>query len=168
MCGTKNDLVAPMSRSAHNSILGYVTLHTAFCRISFNMTLCLTEWLASNCRYYKNGGEFWWREDPYLGPSYPDSGVGSDSRDPQEGFFKKNKIRKHDKRELKIRRRRRQRKCRWKSEFAFFQSSSQLLQVTDFVKCRRTLVEFLKTISKFRKREEISSSLVYFLCTSLN
>ena len=27
-------------------------------------------------------------------------------------------------------------------------------------------VEFLRTISKFRKREEISSSLVYFLCTS--
>ena len=26
-------------------------------------------------------------------------------------------------------------------------------------------VEFLRTISKFRKKEEISSSLVYFLCT---
>ena len=42
-------------------------------------------------------------------------------------------------RDLKIRGRRRQRKRRWKSEFAFFQSSSQLLQVTNFVKCRRTL-----------------------------
>ena len=27
-------------------------------------------------------------------------------------------------------------------------------------------VEFLRTISTFRKREEISSSLVYFLCTT--
>ena len=34
-----------------------------------------------------------------------------------------------------------QRKRRWKSEFAFFQSSSRLLQVTNFVKCRRTLVK---------------------------
>ena len=57
-------------------------------------------------------------------------------------------------------------KRRWKSEFALFQSSWRLLQVTNFVKCRWTLlkVEFLRTISKFRKREEISSSLVYFRC----
>ena len=37
--------------------------------------------------------------------------------------------------------RRRQWKRRWKSEFAFFQSSSRLLQVTNFVKCRRTLLK---------------------------
>ena len=37
-------------------------------------------------------------------------------------------------RDLKIRGRRRQRKRRWKSEFVFFQSSSRLLQVTNFVK----------------------------------
>ena len=43
-------------------------------------------------------------------------------------------------RDLKIRGRRRQRKRRWKSEFAFFQSSSRLLQVTNFVKYRRTLL----------------------------
>ena len=32
-------------------------------------------------------------------------------------------------------------KRRWKSEFAFFQSSSRLLQVTYFLKCRRTLLK---------------------------
>ena len=60
-------------------------------------------------------------------------------------------------RNIKIRGRRRQRKRSWKSEFAFFQSSLRLVQVTIFVKCRRTLskVEFLRTIFKFRKREEI-------------
>ena len=42
-------------------------------------------------------------------------------------------------RDLKIWGQRRQRKRRWKSEFAFFQSSSRLLQVTNFVKCRWTL-----------------------------
>ena len=46
-----------------------------------------------------------------------------------------------DTRDLKIRGRRRQRKRRWKSEFAFFQSSSRLLQVTNFVKCSRTLLK---------------------------
>ena len=35
-------------------------------------------------------------------------------------------------RDLKIRGRRRQRKRRWKSEFAIFQFSSRLLQVTNF------------------------------------
>ena len=40
-----------------------------------------------------------------------------------------------------IRGRRRQRKRRWKSVFVFFQSSSRLLQVTNFVKCRRILVK---------------------------
>ena len=44
-------------------------------------------------------------------------------------------------RDLKIRGRRRQKKLRWKSESAFFQSSSRLLQVTNFVKCRRTLLK---------------------------
>ena len=44
-------------------------------------------------------------------------------------------------RDLKIRGRRRQRKRRWKSGFAFFQSLSRLLQVTNFVKCRRTLLK---------------------------
>ena len=42
-------------------------------------------------------------------------------------------------RDLKIWGQRRQRKRRWKSEFAFFQSSSRLLQVTNFVKFRWTL-----------------------------
>jgi len=42
-------------------------------------------------------------------------------------------------RDLMIRGRRRQRKRRWKSKFAFFQSSSWLLQVPNFVKCRWTL-----------------------------
>ena len=36
--------------------------------------------------------------------------------------------------DLKVRGQKRQTKCRWKSEFAFFQSSSRLLQVTNFVK----------------------------------
>ena len=44
-------------------------------------------------------------------------------------------------RDLKMRGRRRQRKRLWKSEFAFFQSSSRLLQVTNFVKCRWTLLK---------------------------
>ena len=44
-------------------------------------------------------------------------------------------------RDLKIRGRRRLRNCRWKSEFMFFQSSSRLLQVTDFFKCRRTILK---------------------------
>ena len=39
-------------------------------------------------------------------------------------------------RDLKIRSWRRQQNLRRKSEFAFFQSSSRLLQVTNFVKCR--------------------------------
>ena len=43
-------------------------------------------------------------------------------------------------RDLKIRGRQRQRKRSWKSEFAFFQSSLRLVQVTNFVKCRRTLL----------------------------
>ena len=38
--------------------------------------------------------------------------------------------------------RRRQRKRRLKSEFAFFQSWLRLLQVTYFVKCRRTLLKW--------------------------
>ena len=42
-------------------------------------------------------------------------------------------------RNLRIWGQRRQRKRRWQSEFAFFQSSSRLLQVTNFVKCRWTL-----------------------------
>ena len=44
-------------------------------------------------------------------------------------------------RDLTIRGRRRRRKRRWKSEFAFFQSSSRLLQVTNFVKCRWILLK---------------------------
>ena len=43
-------------------------------------------------------------------------------------------------RDLKIRGWRRQQKRRWKSEFTLFQSSSRLLQVTNFVKCRLTLL----------------------------
>ena len=44
-------------------------------------------------------------------------------------------------REFKIPRRRRPRKRRLKSEFAFFQSLSRLLQLIYFVKCKRTLFE---------------------------
>ena len=66
---------------------------------------------------------------------------------------------------LKIRGRRWQRKRRWKSEFAFFQSLSRLLQVTYFVKCRRTLqrLNSKEPYPSSELREEISSSLVYFL-----
>ena len=57
--------------------------------------------------------------------------------------------------------RRWQRKHRWKSEFAFFQSSSRLLQVTNFFKCKANhpKVEFLRTIAKrkFRRRLRTSS-----------
>ena len=44
-------------------------------------------------------------------------------------------------RDLKIRGWRQQQNCRRKSEFAFFQSSLRLLQVTNFVKCRWTLLK---------------------------
>ena len=46
-----------------------------------------------------------------------------------------------DNRELKILRERRPRKRRLESEFAFFQSLSRLLQLINFVKCKRTLFE---------------------------
>ena len=45
-------------------------------------------------------------------------------------------------------------------------SSSRLLQVTNFDKCRCTLLKLnssKRSVSKFKKREEISSSLAYFL-----
>ena len=44
-------------------------------------------------------------------------------------------------RDLKIQGRRRQRKHCWKSELVFFQSSSWLLQVTNFVKSRSTALK---------------------------
>ena len=44
-------------------------------------------------------------------------------------------------RDFKIQRRDGKRECRVKSEFAFFQSLSQLFLPTYFVKCRRTLQE---------------------------
>ena len=58
-------------------------------------------------------------------------------------------------------RRRRQRKCHLKSEFALFQTSSRLFQLADVVKCRPILpwVYSLGIISEFRKRKKISSSL---------
>ena len=58
-------------------------------------------------------------------------------------------------------RRRRQRKCHLKSEFALFQSLSRLFQLADVVKCRPILpwVYSLGIISEFRKRKKISSSL---------
>ena len=46
-----------------------------------------------------------------------------------------------DNRELKILRERRPRKRRLETEFAFFQSLSRLLQLINFVKCKRTLFE---------------------------
>ena len=54
------------------------------------------------------------------------------------GYHRRRRIGNRD---LKIRGRRRQRKRRWKSEFAFLQCSSRLLQVTNFVSCRRTLLK---------------------------
>ena len=68
-------------------------------------------------------------------------------------------------REFKIPRRRRPRKCRLKSEFAFFQSLLRLFQFAYFVKCKRTIsgAEFFPIICKFRKRKKISSSLLLFL-----
>ena len=54
------------------------------------------------------------------------------------GYHRRRRIGNRD---LKIRGRRRQRKRRWKSEFVFLQSSSRLLQVTNFVRCRRTLLK---------------------------
>ena len=67
--------------------------------------------------------------------------------------------------------RRRQRKRRLKSEFAFFQSWLPLLQVTYFVKCKRTLLKLssqepypsLERERKFRRRFCTSSS---FSCRS--
>ena len=50
-------------------------------------------------------------------------------------------VAKSDIRDFKMRGRRRQRKRHWKSEFAFFQSSSRLLLVTTFVKCGWTLLK---------------------------
>ena len=67
-------------------------------------------------------------------------------------------------------RRRRQRKCHLKSEFALFQSSSRWFQPADVVKCRPILpwVDFLRVISDFRKRKKISSSLDNFLRQTWN
>ena len=72
-----------------------------------------------------------------------------------------------NRRDLEIRGQQRQRqwKRHWKSEFAFFQSSSRLVQVTTFVKCRRTLVKLnslepypsSEREGKFRRRLCISS-----------
>ena len=47
----------------------------------------------------------------------------------------------YENREFKIPRRQGPRKSRLKSEFAFFQSLSRLLQLIYFVKCKRTLFE---------------------------
>ena len=52
----KNDLVALMSRNAHNSNLVNFTSHTNIC--NSHMTLYLTELLASNCWYYGTEGKF--------------------------------------------------------------------------------------------------------------
>ena len=54
------------------------------------------------------------------------------------GYHRRRRIGNRD---LKIRGWRRQRKRRWTSEFAFLQCSSRLLQVTNFVRCRRTLLK---------------------------
>ena len=53
-----------------------------------------------------------------------------------------------------MRRRRRQRKRRLKSEFAFFQPSWRLLQLNNFFKCTcmRTLLHLLRVLSKFRRK----------------
>ena len=47
-----------------------------------------------------------------------------------------------------IARRWRQRKRHLKSEFPFLQSLSRLLQLINFVKCKRSLFEFLSRIPK--------------------
>ena len=58
---------------------------------------------------------------------------------------------------FKIPRRRRPRKRRLKSEFAFFQSPSRILQLIYFVKLQGSSfwAEFLRTIFKFRKRKKM-------------
>ena len=69
--------------------------------------------------------------------------------------------------DFKIQRRdARQRERRLKSEFAFFQFLQRLFLPSYYVKCRRTVLrspeaEFQVTISKLRKRNKISSMLVY-------
>ena len=67
-------------------------------------------------------------------------------------------------RNLKIRGRRRQRKSLCKSEFAFFQSSFQLLQVTNFVKRRWTLLK-LNSYEPYPS-SEIERKFCRRLCTS--
>ena len=60
-------------------------------------------------------------------------------------------------------------KGRLKSEFAFFQSLSQLFLPTYFVKCINPPgVEFFGAISKYRKINKISSLLVYVLHKAQN
>ena len=76
----------------------------------------------------------------------------------------RNTIHRQLSRDLKFRGRRRRRKRRWKSEFAFFQSWSRLLQVTNFVKCRRTLLKLnsLEPYSSSEKERKFRRRL----CTS--
>ena len=70
--GEKNDLVALMSRNAHNSNLVNFTLHTNIC--NSHMTLYLTELLTSNCWNTRLRGNFDGVKASILAP-WPDSGV---------------------------------------------------------------------------------------------
>ena len=56
-----------------------------------------------------------------------------------------------------------------KSEFAFFRSSSRLFSLTYFVKMKANPpgVEFLRTVSKFRKRNKIRRAKTAKKCTKM-
>ena len=77
------------------------------------------------------------------------------------GYHRRRRIGSRD---LKIRGRRRQRKRRWKSEFAFCQCSSRLLQVINFVRCKRTLLK-LNSWEPYPS-SETEGKFCRLLCTS--
>ena len=72
---------------------------------------------------------------------------------------------------FKIQQPRRQPECRLKSKFCVLSVFIAIILPTYFVKCRRTLLkltEFQGAISKFRKRDKISSLLIYVLGKTRN
>ena len=75
-----------------------------------------------------------------------------------------------DRRELKIRGLWRRRQRRFKSEFAYFQSSSRLFQLTNFVKCRRysPRIQFLRKKDILKEKENfVVACLRYHLVVVL-
>ena len=84
-----------------------------------------------------------WKEDsplPYLTPKFT---ANANQR------FVKNDIR-----EFKILQRRRRRKRHLKSDFTFFETSGQLLQLANSAKCRRTLLN-TNTSEKYPKAKRV-------------